>query len=226
MANKNPVIDENTIFADDYVIDGDSRLWPKMCFRYISWLSPTCLLSYKIGIPFALLFLVLSGPGGIAGLPAVIGVLLIWTLCCWRMSMLHWAEALHYGGWVNCVDEKGMGEILRSGFLINRSTGRVYNREEEPFVRKYRREHPNWWRSDKHKNPAIPYDDKLHFHYITDVSPGFWVTEREWNEIVKLYEKYAGVYAYYNGGSKYHLRKAISDFAKEDGYDYETVKSI
>ena len=185
MANKNPVIDENTIFADDYVIDGDPNLWPPMWFPYIRWLSPSKILAFtRIGIPFSLLFLFLTMPGGVIyGFPGTIGFLIIWLLASKRLSKIDWALCLTSGAWIKCLDEEGKNMILNSGFLINKATGRVYNKEEEQFVRKYREEHPHWFREDPHVG-ALPYNDEFHYGY-----DGFWYTKSDDEEFEKKYKE-------------------------------------
>lgn len=203
MAN---IINEDAIIGENYILNGDPKLWPEMEWSVIPWMSPFCILSYKIAIPIALVIFALLLCKSISlGLFASISFLLIWTLYCKRISKIHWAEVLHSGEWVDAVDKNTKEKILNSDFIINRSNGRVYNKNEEGFVKRYREEHPHWFRHDWQKDAAkLPYNDEYHYVILMydngfkELSKkvgfkipfpsreGIWVTKEEYD---KLWEK-------------------------------------
>ena len=233
-------VNENTICSEEYVINGNPELWPEMQWAVISWLSPMCIMSYRFAIPIAIIiFVVLLGRNAFLGIFVAVVFLIIWTLYCKRISKLHWAMVLRSGDWIYGVNEDTKKRILGSNFIINKSNGRLYNREEEPFVKKYRAEHPHWFRQDcKGKDSKLPYDDEYHYIYLEydnglkDLSKktglkisfpskeGVWATKEEYKKINETIDSMPY--------SRDNRNKIIRDFVKKIKKEYEetNTKSI
>ena len=169
-------INEDTILSQDRLVFGDEELWPAMKWKVPFGLSPQQLVAF---CTWGLLF---AACGILEGLWCAPLILAIWYLCAWRLSRIDWALMLTNGYWKGWTEE---GYIESSGFIINHSNGRVYNRREAPFVMEYRRTHPGWWRVGK-KTPKLPYADGKHGHYCDwsyTHKKEFWVTPDEYKAI-------------------------------------------
>ena len=181
-------INEDTILSDGYIIFGDKELWPEMEWKYPLNLSPGKMLSFFcLGLPLSLMFIVMPGANGIYyGIWGTLAFLVIWYLVAKWLSRLDWAVMLTSGKWEDHV--KDVNKVLNSDFIINYSTGRVYNRLEEPFVLEYRKSHPGWWR--RAGSFIAIKDGEYSSRYLVkrDMLPGpigFWMTKDEWEMLQK-----------------------------------------
>ncbi len=169
------------MLSDDYEINFDRSLWPKMKWPYIWCVSPSQLLNYcRLGLPISIIMIFGMGwPDYTITITKSVIFSLIWLSLSTFGSWKDWVIFLKSGNWKGVIDEK---YITDSGFIYNESSGRVYNKEEEKLVLEYRATHPGWWRMGE-REPKFPYRDNRHFYCIKNVpgADGIWVTEDEYN---------------------------------------------